>query len=119
MKLRSAWLSFAAASVTLVAAVNGMGNIILHRPTPALVVTFDPPMPVVGAAASPGTLISTVRVVWTNGAPFTGTIAFTTPYGDDDGVFALSGNDIIVNPDGPGTGSDGGTTQLISVLATQ
>lgn len=99
-------------------AINGMGNVILHR-VPQLVISFDPPMPSLPASAFTGTVVSTVHVVWTNGAPFTGTLGFGPPFFSDSSVFALSGNDVIVNPDGPGLGADGDTTQMLSIIATQ
>jgi hypothetical protein len=46
-------------------------------------------------------------------------LKFAPPYGDDSGRFMLSGNDIIINPNGPGVGADGGTTQNITISAVQ
>jgi hypothetical protein len=37
-----------------------------------------------------------------DGSPFNGIVGFGAPYYDNKGVFALSGNNIIVNPSGPG-----------------
>jgi hypothetical protein len=104
----------------LLLAVRGMGNTILHRSgVPTLVMSFDPPSPSISAAASGGSVVAVVNVRWTNGAPFTGTLGFTAPYSDDGAVFALSGNQVIINPHGPGIGADGNTTQLTSIIATQ
>jgi hypothetical protein len=39
-----------------------------------------------------------------DGSPFTGTVRFGPPHYDGKGVFALSGNNIIINPHGPELG---------------
>jgi hypothetical protein len=111
------WFLFAI-STAMMLAINVMGNVILHH-VPQLVITFDPPTPSLSSDASGSTVVSAVNVTWSNGAPFTGTIAFTTPFSDDSSTFALSGNNVIVNPDGPGLGADGDTTQMVSIVATQ
>jgi hypothetical protein len=41
-----------------------------------------------------------------DGSPFTGTVRFGAPYYDGGGVFALSGNKVIVTAGGPGLGRD-------------
>lgn len=51
-----------------------------------------------------GATVATFSVMMSDGSPFTGTVRFGAPYYDGKGVFALSGNKIIVNPDGPGLG---------------
>ena len=52
----------------------------------------------------PGATVATYSVMMSDGSPFTGTVRFGPPYYDGNGVFALSGNKIIVNPGGPGLG---------------
>jgi hypothetical protein len=42
-------------------------------------------------------------------SPFTGIVRFGPPHYDDNGKFALAGNNIIVNPDGPGIGPNEAT----------
>jgi hypothetical protein len=39
-----------------------------------------------------------------DGSPYTGTVNFGAPFFDAGGSFAISGNSIIVNPNGPGIG---------------
>jgi hypothetical protein len=83
---------------------------------PSLQISFNPPAPKIPANAPTGTAVSTVNVTWTNGAQFTGQLALPN---SDGSKFALSGKDVIVNPSGPGIGADGGTTQNVTVSATQ
>ena len=51
-----------------------------------------------------GAVVATYSVTMSDGSPFTGTVQFGAPYFDSGGIFALSGNSIIVNPKGPGVG---------------
>ena len=51
-----------------------------------------------------GATVATYSVMMSDGSPFTGTVRFGPPYYDGNGVFALSGNKIVVNPGGPGLG---------------
>jgi hypothetical protein len=83
--------------------------------------TFAPQTPSTPADAPLGTLVASVTAAWSDGSTFTGNLALTN---DDGGTFALSctqcatGN-IIVNPLGMGLSADGGTTQIVTVSATQ
>jgi len=87
---------------------------------PTLNISFNPPNPTVPADAAPGTVIATIQVSWSNGAPFTGTVAFGPPNGSDGGIFAIDGNlNVIVATNGPGLLGDANTTQNITVVATQ
>lgn len=86
---------------------------------PSLLMSFNPPTPKIAADTPAGTVVSTVNVIWSNGAPFTGILAFGLPNGNDGGRFALSGHDIIVNPSGPGVDAVGGSTQDVTVEAQQ
>ena len=93
-------------------------------PSPTLTLTFNPQMPSVQDTAPLGTVIATVTTAWSDGSPFTGTLAFGSPYADDGGTFALSCQscamaNIIVSPTGLGLMGDGGTVQQITVVATQ
>jgi hypothetical protein len=55
-----------------------------------------------------------------DGSPFTGTVGFGAPNYDAGGIFAISGNNIIVNPTGPGVGPNTTTlTDQITLEATQ
>ena len=40
------------------------------------------------------------------------------PYSNDGGVSALLGNQLIINPSGPGVGGLAGTVQQVTVVAT-
>jgi len=51
-----------------------------------------------------GAMVATYSVAMSDGSPFTGAVRFGAPYYDGKGVFALSGNRIIVNPNGSGLG---------------
>jgi len=39
-----------------------------------------------------------ITPTWSDGSPFTGTLSFAQPYSNDQGVFAMSGNNLIINP---------------------
>jgi hypothetical protein len=88
-------------------------------PTPNLTVTFNPPNPNISANAPADTVVATVTAAWSDGSPFTGSLGFAAPYSDDHGTFAISGNNLIINPSGPGVSADGNTTQNVTILATQ
>ena len=68
------------------------------------IITVTPVTPRVPDTTLRGATIATFSVVMSDGSPFTGTVRFGSPYHDGRGVFALSGNKIIVNPEGPGIG---------------
>jgi hypothetical protein len=68
------------------------------------VITVTPNTPVVPDTTPLGSVVATYSVVMSDGTPFTGTVRFGAPYYDAGGIFALSRNTIIVNPDGPGVG---------------
>ena len=63
--------------------------------------------------------MATIIASWSNGQPFTGTLGFGPPYSNDGGVFAISGDSLIINPSGPGAGSAGGTPAYVTIVATQ
>jgi hypothetical protein len=93
-------------------------------PSPTLTLTFNPQMPSVQDTVPLGTVIVTVTAAWSDGSPFTGTLAFGSPYADDGGTFALSCQscataNIVVSPTGLGLMGDGGTVQEITVVAAQ
>ena len=93
-------------------------------PSATLTLTFNPQMPSVQDTVLLGTVIATVTAAWSDGSPFTGTLAFGSPYADDGGTFGLSCQNcptanIVVSPTGLGLMGDGGTVQQITVVATQ
>jgi len=71
---------------------------------PQPVITVIPNTPRVSDTTPLGAVVATYSVTMSDGSPFTGTVRFGAPYHDGRGVFALSGNKIIVNPSGPGLG---------------
>jgi hypothetical protein len=87
---------------------------------PTLSLSFNPPAPSVPANTPAGTAVAAIVVQWSNGQPFTGSLAFGTPNFSDGGTFAIDGNsNLIVSSTGPGLSGDGGTIQNITAIATQ
>jgi Domain of unknown function (DUF4082) len=86
---------------------------------PHLTLSFDAPSPNI-APNSPGrTVVTTITAAWSDGTPFTGTLGFGPPYYNDAGTFAIAGNKLIVNPEGPGISALSGTTRNVTITATQ
>jgi hypothetical protein len=93
---------------------------VLFVPTgTTLTLSFSPPNPGIPANAPLGTVVATITPAWSDGSPFTGTLSFGPPYSNDQGVFAISGGNLIVNPNGPGVSSDANTTLNVTIVATQ
>jgi hypothetical protein len=86
---------------------------------PTLSVTLNPANPTILSNTPPGTVVATISVTWSNGAPFTGSLSFGPPNSNGGGVYALSGNNLIINPSGPGVGAAGGSVQNVTIVATQ
>jgi len=84
-----------------------------------LVLNFSPEQPSIPSTAPSGTIVATITASWSDGSPFTGTLSFGAPYSNDHATFALSGNNLIVNPSGPGLSADGNTVQNATIVATQ
>src|SRR5262249_15210171 len=79
---------------------------------------FNPPNPSMSATAPLGSVMATINLTWSDGSPFTGTLPFAQPYSNDNGIFAISGNNLIVNPSGPGLSADDNTVQNVTIVAT-
>jgi len=93
---------------------------VLFTPTgAALVLNFNPPNPSIPANTPLGSVVATINASWSDGSPFTGTLSFAQPYSNDQGVFAMSGNNLIINPSGPGVSADPNTVQNVSIVASQ
>jgi hypothetical protein len=93
---------------------------VLFNPTgPSLLLNFNPPNPSISAIAPLGSVVATINPTWSDGSTFTGTLSFAQPYSNDQGTFAISGNNLIVNPSGPGLSGDGNTVQNVTIVATQ
>ena len=88
-------------------------------PTPYLRLSFNPGNPTIMNNAPLGSLVTTVTASWSNGSPFTGMLSFGSPDSNSNGTFALLGNNVIVNPAGPGVSADGGMTLDATIVATQ
>ena len=88
-------------------------------PTPYLTLTSNPTNPVIASDAPAGSVVATITAAWSDGTPFTGTLSFGPPNSNDHGTFAISGNQLIVSSTGPGLSADGGTTQFVTIVATQ
>lgn len=88
-------------------------------PAPYLTLSFNPPNPSIPANAPAGAVVATVSATWSDGTPFAGTLSFAPPYSNDQAVFALSGNSLIVNPSGPGVSAAANTVQNVTIVATQ
>jgi hypothetical protein len=73
---------------------------------PEPVITVVPTTPKVPDNTPRGAAVATYSVTMSDGSPFTGTVRFGAPYYDGKGAFALSGKNIIVNPNGPGLGTN-------------
>jgi hypothetical protein len=93
---------------------------VLFTPTGAsLLLSFDPPNPSIPANAPLGSVVATIAPTWSDGSPFTGTLSFAPPYSNNQGVFAISGSNLIVNPSGPGLSAEANTVQNVTIVATQ
>lgn len=71
---------------------------------PRPVITVAPNVPSVPDTTPRGAVVATYSVKMSDNSPFAGTVRFGPPYYDYNGRFALRGNSIIVNPNGPGLG---------------
>jgi hypothetical protein len=83
---------------------------------PTLQLSDSPSTPSVSADAAVGTVVTSLTASWSNGMPFTGTLSFVSPNNNDGSLFALSGNNVVVNGS---LVALGGTTQQITVQAQQ
>jgi hypothetical protein len=95
------------------------GETITVNPKPTLSLSLNPVNPSISASAQRGAFVATITASWSDGSPFTGTLGFASPYYDDSATFAISGNSLIINPAGPGVSADAGTTQNVTIVATQ
>jgi hypothetical protein len=83
------------------------------------VISLNPTNPSLSANAAGGTVVATIQVTMSDGSAFTGVLGFGTPYENDNNTFAISGNNLIVNPTGPGLSADTNTTQNVTIVAQQ
>jgi hypothetical protein len=87
------------------------------------VLTITPTMPSIPSTTALGATVATITVTMSDGSTFIGTLTFGSPYFDDGGIYAISGSSspflLIVDPDGPGVGAEGGNVDNVTVVATQ
>jgi hypothetical protein len=86
---------------------------------PYLQISVNPSNPSIASSAPLGSAVATITATWSDGSPFTGTLSFGAPYSNDNATFAISGNNLIINPAGPGVSGDANTTQNVTIVATQ
>jgi hypothetical protein len=85
-----------------------------------LSITANPANPTIPSTTSPGSIVTNLTARWSSGSPFTGTLSFGAPNFNSGGVYALdSNNNLIISPLGPGVGSAGGSTENVTIVATQ
>jgi hypothetical protein len=65
---------------------------------PYLILSIDPPNPSILSNPPLGSVVATITPSWSDGSSFTGTLSFGSPYSNDNGAFAISGNNLIINP---------------------
>jgi hypothetical protein len=88
------------------------------EPTLSLVIT--PPHPQIEPQTPKGATIATLHCTRSDGVQFRGHYAFAAPNFDCGGVFAISGNKLIVNPTGPGVGTAiGRLDQYVTIEAVE
>jgi Concanavalin A-like lectin/glucanases superfamily len=78
-------------------------------PPKVSVITINPSSVTIPDSTPKGAVVGTYAITMSDGSPFSGTVAFGSPYFDNSGVFSLvaaspSSGQIIVNPAGPGVG---------------
>lgn len=86
---------------------------------PILSLSFSPPNPSTPSTTPLGATVATITASWSNGQSFTGTLGFGPQSSNAGGVFAISGNSVIINPSGPGGGGAGGTVEQVTIVATR
>ncbi len=91
------------------------GYAVCNKHTPCPVITITPPMPSWPDSTPAGTVIAQIAVTLNPPGTFTGTVTFGSPYGNDGGLFAISGSDIVLATAPP----VGNSTQWITIMATQ
>jgi hypothetical protein len=106
----------------LILLVQSASNGPLSAPagSPYLNITVSPPNPTTPSTARLGATVAQISASWSDGSPFTGTLSFGPPNFSDGYVYALdSNNNLIINLPGPDAGSAGGSTEYVTIVATQ
>jgi len=84
-----------------------------------LALAVVPSNPLILSTSPLGSVVATLQGVWSDGSPFTGTYQFVAPNFNDGGVYAISGNKLIINPTGPGVAGAGGSIEDVTIVAVQ
>jgi hypothetical protein len=110
-------------NTSIIATQSGISNspftksvTITVQAAPTLSLVVNPSAPSVSGNAPIGSIVATMTATWSDGSTFTGTYGFTTPYGNDGGDFAVSGNQLVTNTS---LANLVGTVQNVTVEATQ
>lgn len=93
-------------------------------PAATLTLVVTPTAPSIPSTTPKGSVVATLRASWSDGSAFTGSFIFVAPNFDYGGVYAITLNpdrtgQLIVNPNGPGVGSAGGSVEHVTIEATQ
>jgi hypothetical protein len=86
-------------------------------PPPTLTLSFNPPNPSLPPTSPANTFVAQIVPAWSNGNPFTGTVAFGSPNFSDGGCFEIDGSLNLITA--CNLSGDGGTVQNVTVNATQ
>jgi hypothetical protein len=99
----------------LIAAASASWACTKHAPCP--VIAFNPAMPSELDNTPVGSVLSSITVTLNpaSAGQFTGRITFTSPYGNDSGLMAISGHDVVLAKPFP----IGSSTHYVTILATQ
>ena len=87
-------------------------------PPPTLSLVVAPTAPTIPSSTALGSTVATLRGVWSDGSPFTGSYTFVSPNFDAD-TYSISGSNLIVAANGPGVGSAGGSVEQVTMAAIQ
>ena len=87
-------------------------------PPPTLSLVVSPTAPTIPPSTAPGSTVASLQGVWSDGSNFTGSYIFVSPNYDAD-TYSVSGNNLIVAPNGPGVGSAGGSVEHVTMEAVQ
>ncbi len=88
-----------------------------------IIVTVNPMAPTIPSDTPLGTVVASISVTTSDRSPFTGTLVFGPPNFDDGSIYSLTGSgaswSLLVNPSGPGVGSEGGNVDHVTVVAVE
>jgi hypothetical protein len=100
-------------------ASNYYVDVMFTPTTRYLALNFNPLKPSIPASAPLGSIVANIIPSWSDGSRYTGTLSFAPPYSNDQAIFAISGNNLIINPSGPGVSANANTVQNVTIVANQ